>query len=229
MTNLDAYPKKPIRISSKSDLDKEVKRAVQLFKQKETEETWELFNQALKNVTTWTLEDKAHAYEGFVDHIRLLQKPIIKALTTERTRLSATATDLLKGLSQAMQRDYEIIHDLFMPTLLRQFARTNKVLLARSLDCYKTIITNAKVPKSVPRLCNILKNNKEPNKSVRSCIADCLQKLMEVNDVADIQKYTTDIEAAIQTAAMDSAPEVRLGIRSCYKTYCDKLPEQSLS
>ncbi|KAF7731272.1 hypothetical protein EC973_000688 [Apophysomyces ossiformis] len=227
MTNWDAYPKKPIRISSKSDLDKEMKRALQLFKQKETEETWEQFNQALKNVTMWTLEDNAHVYEGFVDHIRSLQKPIIKALATERTRLSGTATDLLKGLSQAMQRDFEVIHDLFMPTLLRQFARTNKVLLARSLDCYKTIITNAKVPKLVPRLCSILKNCKEPNKSVRRCIADCLQTLMEVNDVPDIQKHTSDIEAAIQTAAMDPAPEVRLAIRSCYKTYCEKLPEQS--
>lgn len=57
-----------------------MKRIHQLFKKNETDETWQSFNLALTNIKVWALEDKAHEYEGFVDHIKSLQRPIIKAV-----------------------------------------------------------------------------------------------------------------------------------------------------
>ncbi|KAG2222181.1 hypothetical protein INT45_007198 [Circinella minor] len=224
---MEIYPKKSIRIGSKAELDKEMRRVQRLFKKGETEETWELINLALKNMSVWTVEDKAYEYEGFVEHLKILQRPLIKILTTERTRLMGTATDFLKSLSQAMQRDYEVhVHDLFAPTLLRMFARTNKVMLTRTLECYKTIIDHAKLPKMIPKFAILLKSKKEPSKSVRQCIAACLDKLIDINaqDNTITEEQQELIEDAIRTTAMDSAPEVRLAIRCCYKTYCTKFP-----
>ncbi|KAI9494960.1 clasp N terminal-domain-containing protein [Zychaea mexicana] len=225
---MEIYPKKPIRIASKAELDKEMRRIQQLFSKGETEETWEFFNIALKNLGVWTLEDKAHEYDGFVDHLKMLQRPLIKTLTTERTRLSGAATEFLKKVSEAMQRDYDQhVHDLFAPTLLRMFARTNKVMLTRAVECYKTIIDHAKLPRMIPKLSTLLKSQKETSKSVRQCVAACLDKLVETNTKEDIAPHQTLIEDAIRMTAMDSAPDVRLAIRCCYKTYSIKFPESA--
>lgn len=51
-----------------------------LTKNTENDQTWELFGIALTNIKTWALEDKAHEYEGFVDHIKQLQRPIIASV-----------------------------------------------------------------------------------------------------------------------------------------------------
>ncbi|KAI9248245.1 clasp N terminal-domain-containing protein [Phascolomyces articulosus] len=228
ISTMEIYPKKPIRIGSKAELDKEMRRIGQLFKKGETEETWESFNLALKNMTAWVVEDKAYEYEGFVDHLKLLQKPLIKILTTERTRLLGTATDLLKSLSRTMERvDYDQhIHDLFAPTLHRMFARTNKVMHTRTIECYKTIIQHAKIPRMIPKFAILLKSKKEQSKSVRQCLAACLDTLIDTNTTQDITKeHQRLIEEAIRATAMDSAPEVRLAIRCCYRTYCTKFPE----
>ena len=55
-----------------------MRRVQRLFKKGETEETWELINLALKNMSVWTVEDKAYEYEGFVEHLKILQRPLIK-------------------------------------------------------------------------------------------------------------------------------------------------------
>lgn len=126
-----------------------------------------------------------------------------------------------------MQREYEAIHELFTPTLIRLFARTNKVCLTRSLDCLQTLIENAKMAKAIPRLCDVLKSRNEPSKSLRQGVAECLNKAIQINTCADLQPYLSHIEAAIKSAAMDPSPEVRVGVRTCYKTYSEKFPEQA--
>ncbi|KAI8379327.1 clasp N-terminal domain-containing protein, partial [Radiomyces spectabilis] len=203
-----------------------MKRAEALFKQAETDQTWEAFDRALQNIALWAEQDRVHEYAGFVDHMKALQRPIIRAMTTDRTRLSGTAIDLLKKLSSAMEGDYEKIHDLFAPTLLRLFARTNKVTNMRSLECYKAVIENSKIPKSIPRLCDSLLR-KDPNKSVRKCVNECLAKLLQVNAPRDVQRYAKNIESALMTAAVDPAAEVRNAARLFYASFCEKLPQRS--
>ncbi|ORZ23438.1 clasp N-terminal domain-containing protein [Absidia repens] len=214
-----------------------MKRIQDLFKKKENEETWAQFDQALKSIKLWATADKIYQYPGFVDHIKLLQQPIISSLTSERTRLSGTASDLLQALSQAMKRKYEIIHELFMPTLIRLFSRSNKVHVRNTLTCFKTIVENSKVPRTTHRLCLILKNNNSDtknttstgniSKSTRYHVTECLNAVIQVNATNDLLRYVADIEAAIRNTAMDSAPEVRSSIRMCYKLYCEKIPDRA--
>ncbi|KAI8343362.1 clasp N-terminal domain-containing protein [Chlamydoabsidia padenii] len=209
-----------------------MKRIQDLFKKKEGEETWEQFDQALKNIKVWATVDKIHQYPGFVDHIKSLKQPIISSLTSERTRLSGTASDLLQALSQAMQRKYEIIHELFMPTLIQLFSRSNKVHVRNTLTCFKTIVENSKVPRTTHRLCMILKksnsdNNNNISKATRYHVTECLNKVIQVNATHDLLHYVNDIQSAIENTAMDPAPEVRSSIRTCYKLFCEKMPEQA--
>lgn len=58
-----------------------MKRVIQLFsKNKESEDTWQKFEQALRNITVWTVQDKAHRYETFAAHLRALKRPIIQSV-----------------------------------------------------------------------------------------------------------------------------------------------------
>ncbi|CAO3645159.1 unnamed protein product [Cunninghamella echinulata] len=232
MFDKSVYPKKKIFIKSKDEMDKEMKRIQVLFSKKESEDNWQQFDQALTNIKQWATNDKIHRYPGFVDHIKLLHKPIISSLTSERTRLATTANDLLKELSKAMQRKYELIHDLFAPTLIKLFARTNKVHMKNALICYKSIIEHSKIPRNTKKLCMVLRNNNNNNKetnnkSVRYCVTECLNTIIQVNATADLIKFVDDIENAIKSTAMDPAPDVRSSIRMCYKLYCEKIPDHA--
>jgi hypothetical protein len=60
-------------------LDREIKRICTLFQKKETEDTWEQFDLALKNVTKWTKEG-ATSMEGFIPAIKTLKEPIVKSV-----------------------------------------------------------------------------------------------------------------------------------------------------
>lgn len=122
-----------------------------------------------------------------------------------------------------MQRDYEVLQDLFTPTLIRLFARTNKTSLAQYLDCFTTLIDNAKMPKVILRLTHVLKDQREPSKSVRENVAACLERAILANTVEDLKPYLTHIEHAIRTAAMDPAPDVRAKIRACFNAYKQKM------
>jgi hypothetical protein len=60
-------------------LDREIKRISILFQKKETEETWDQFELALKNVTKWTKEG-ATAWENYVPSIKALKEAIIRSV-----------------------------------------------------------------------------------------------------------------------------------------------------
>jgi hypothetical protein len=68
-----------VQISTESELDREIKRINALFQKKETEETWEQFDVALKNVAKWTKEG-ATSMEGFIPAIKTLKEPIVKSV-----------------------------------------------------------------------------------------------------------------------------------------------------
>ncbi|KAI8070436.1 clasp N terminal-domain-containing protein [Gongronella butleri] len=220
------YPKKSIQITSKADMDREMKRIVALFAaHKESEDTWECFDLALKNIKQWTAGDKIYQYQGFIEHIKSLEKPLIASLSSERTRLSTSAHDLLLAMAKALQRKYEPLHDVFLPTLVRLFARTNKVHARHTLTCVKKIIEHSKLPRTIRTMCLHLGNNK--NKAVRHAIIECVNVVIQVNANADLRKYIDDLEVAINTTAMDPSPDVRSSIRQCYKLYSQRFPDRA--
>jgi len=51
-----------------------------LFQKKETEETWEQFDVALKNLTKWTKEG-ATSMDSFIPAIKTMKEPIAKSVT----------------------------------------------------------------------------------------------------------------------------------------------------
>ncbi|KAI9321433.1 clasp N terminal-domain-containing protein [Dichotomocladium elegans] len=224
----DQYPKDPITISSKAEMDCEMRRIHTLFKNKETEESWEQLNSALMNVTRWVEEDKVHEYDGFVKHIKQLHDGINRTLLSQRTRLAGMATQLLETLATNMGRAYEPLHDLFHATLVSMFARTKKVTVKQAVTCMMTIIEAAKMPRYIPRFADIITNRDiRRNPSTLASAAACIEKAVEVNAIEAIEPYLGAVEASIRVGITKPAAEVRASLRSCFQTYQRKMPEKA--
>ncbi|KAL0093334.1 clasp N terminal-domain-containing protein [Phycomyces blakesleeanus] len=204
-----------------------MKRVELVFKRKESEETWEMHNAALRNMTTWILKIDAHKQTYFIERIKKLKAPIIISLLSERSRLSGTAMEMLKALSKAMKTDYQDIHELFATALFSLFSKSSKVTHTRALECYKSIVNNSSIPKGIRHLCLALKKPPIPNKSARECALECLNTLIQVNDPTKITQYILSIEETIKISAKDPSSEVRSKARVCYKAYHDKFTEEA--
>ncbi|CEG73739.1 hypothetical protein RMATCC62417_09062 [Rhizopus microsporus] len=223
----EIYPGETTRISSKADLDREMKRIKKtLLKTKMTEENWDLFNKAMKNIATWCTEYKIHEYIGFIDHIKELKELIVTCLTSERTILSKTAIDLLTTLSQHLGTKFETINNMMLPTIKNVFGRSSKVHVNRTVEGYKQIIQHSLLPRTIPEFCSILSvvQRQDPR---RLHLADCLEVLIRVNTEDRIKKYKRDIESALKVMAVDANLDVRRLARACFESYKQKLPEQA--
>ncbi|KAI9279490.1 clasp N terminal-domain-containing protein [Umbelopsis sp. AD052] len=215
-----------ISISTEPELDREIKRICTLFQKKETEETWEQFDLALKNVSKWTKEG-ATSMGNFIPAIKNLKEPIVKSLLTERSRLSGTTTDLLEQLAIHLKRSYEPLNDGFLPHIMKLFTRSNKLFVGRSIKCVSVIIQHAKIPRAIPQFCKAI-SKPDPNKQMRMGAAQCLTSSIEFNATSDLEHHLEIIENAIRVGAMDPAPEVREVVRKCFEMYKKQLPEPSI-
>ncbi|KAI8369697.1 clasp N terminal-domain-containing protein [Blakeslea trispora] len=223
------YPTHTIKIATKVEYEREIKRIIKLFSQKETEETWDQFKRALDNLSRWITEGKISTFSTFENHIKELKLPIVRCLESPRTSLSASASGLIRSMAQTMETSFASkINPIFVHAIMKQLGGTNKVQTARVLTDYKEVIECAKLPKCIPLFAEYLTNkNKHKNNShLRSCLAECLLVLIRVNPEQVLKKFSGDVEKAIHIACTDACPSVRSMIRDVYKAYAEKMPEQ---
>ncbi|KAG2185740.1 hypothetical protein INT43_002175 [Umbelopsis isabellina] len=215
-----------ISICTESELDREIKKITTLFQKKETEETWDQFELALKNLTKWTKEGAA-SWDNYIPSIKTLREAIIRSLLTERSRLSGTTTDLLEQMAMQLQRGYEPLNDSFMPHIMKLFIRSNKLFVNRSIKCMDNIILHAKIPRAIPQFCAAI-TKPDPNKQMRTGAAHCLTSSLQHNISADLEHHLQAIEKAIRVGSMDPAPEVREIIRKSFAIYKEQFPDHSI-
>ncbi|KAG1454721.1 hypothetical protein G6F46_006321 [Rhizopus delemar] len=224
----DTYPKDTIRISSKFELDREMKRIKRvLLKKKMTDENWDDFNKAIENINTWCMEDRVYEYQGFIDYIKELKEIIIASLTSERTILSATAVDLLITLAKCLSTKFDPINEMILPTIRHLFGRSNKVHVSRTVSGYKQIIHYAHLPRTIPKFCSVLSASHQRQDPARIYLAECLEILIRVNASEKVIRYQKEIESAIKVIAVDATPDVRRQARACFEIYRQLFPEQT--
>ncbi|RUS21942.1 clasp N terminal-domain-containing protein [Endogone sp. FLAS-F59071] len=211
-------------IPTAAEFDGEIKRLLYLFQDKETDSTWESFDKALKDLSSWARLG-AYEYQSFVPAIKALKTPIVNSLLTERTRLSGTASELTESLAIVLGRNFEPLNELFMPSLIKLCGRTNKVMVTRALHAVRAIISQSRVPRAIPRFCEPI-IQVDPNKGLRSSMAECLLTSLKVNDVRELEPLIENLEKVIKSGAMDPAPEVRETVRKIYDLYKSKFEER---
>ncbi|KAF9906322.1 hypothetical protein BX616_000756 [Lobosporangium transversale] len=194
-----------------------------ILSQPETEHNW-----AAKEATLKTLGAACHSgiaqNNEYIVFIKNHRKAFAECLLTERTRLSGAACELVEKLSTAMGRDFGIhFPDLFTNPLLKVCARTNKVMVSRSLKALNSMINAGNVV-PLPRACSAFATN---NKTLRiACIgiiASCITQFSS----QELEPHLHAFEPILKEGVSDAAPEVRDTSRKSYKVYAEKFPERS--
>jgi hypothetical protein len=208
-----------IQYNDLNDVEWEIKSILALFEQKESEDNWTLFDDALTRFTA--VARGSWHINGFVGSVRKIKQPILSSLSTERTKLARTALMLVEVLSKSLRERFEGLADFILPAVLRLCTRANKVFVNSASATLKCVIDNSGVPAIAPLLNDSLQS---PSKTLRIAAAECIFRIMEVNPIARLEPYTESLEAAIKSSTVDSTSEVRNLARQTFDLYKDMFP-----
>nr|KAJ3416971.1 hypothetical protein HK105_001126 [Polyrhizophydium stewartii] len=194
-----------------------------LFEQRETEENWTKFDEALMRLTAIT-RGSAHL-PGFVSVIKTrLKSAIVSCLSTERTRLARTAMTLVEELGRTLRERFDPLADVLLPPVLKLTTRANKVFVASASLTIKTCISSCGLSSFAPALAEGLKN---PSKTMRIASMECLSLLIECNPAERLVNYMDAIETTLRDGIVDSFSEVRDIARSMFEIYRPKFPDRA--
>ncbi|KAG0229132.1 hypothetical protein BGX31_006323 [Mortierella sp. GBA43] len=194
-----------------------------VLNQPETEHNWAAKENALKSLGNACHSSIAQNHE-FVSFMKNHRKAFAECLLTERTRLSGSACELVEKLSTAMGRDFGLhFPELFTSPLLKVCARTNKVMVTRSVKALNSMI-NAGCITTLPKACQAFTTN---NKMLRiACIglvASCIAQFSS----QELEPFLASFEPVLKEGVSDAAPEVRDTSRKSFKIYAEKFPDRA--
>ncbi|CAG8586241.1 8660_t:CDS:2, partial [Acaulospora morrowiae] len=208
-----------IKVESAGQLDNEIKKIQEIFQQKETEHTWQLFDDALKRLIALSRGGATNYEKIFINSIKSLRQPILDSLLTERTRLSGTATELLEELAKVLGQKFEMFSDVYVPAILKLCTRANKIFVSRAQKCMVTIIRDCQLPNLIPKFKDSMQGQ---SKTLRTCVAEFVLISIEVNEVGNLNNYISDLEWLIREGAIDSTPAVRSTTKKTFEIYKTK-------
>ncbi|KPV74526.1 uncharacterized protein RHOBADRAFT_45015 [Rhodotorula graminis WP1] len=225
-----------IPINSPHDLSVEVDALVTALQLVETEDTWEKINRAVKRFQAAVRGGACRFTDDFVHHLRdpRVVKGLVRSLVTERTALSGTALELVASCTR-LGHHFAALVSLYVPTLLRLFARPNKVYVTRSASCVASIIRNTRIA-DVVRLIALEWRN-EPGKSAtfREQAAAALAIALGADgdtlgvDKDGLERRIDDLEWLIKTGATGREATVRSEMKKCWEVYKREWPDRVAS
>ena len=192
---------------------------------KESEETWDTIAAALNQFKDIIRQHSTESPLELVNALRSLSQSINAALTSERTRLSGTAIDLLSLCATELAEHFVPLVPLFVPTLLSLCARTNKVFLSRGRACLNTIICSTQSPAILSFLVD---NTKDKSTALRLTVAEAaVTCLNTINPLAlEKEARARDVELLIKATATDANAEIRRSGRQLFDAYKLLLPHR---
>lgn len=191
----------------------------------ETEETWDHIANAIDTLTDICRNGACDTPQELISTLKSLSRPLIDALSSERTRLSGPAIDLIAAVASGLGPDFDPLLSIFFPALLLLCSRTNKVVVARARTCVLTIVQATQLPSILPHLSQ---HSKDKTSSLRLIVAECALACLNCFNPPDLERESRarDIESLIRVTAKDAAADVRKVSRDIYKAYTLLLPNR---
>ncbi|CAG8588382.1 9797_t:CDS:2, partial [Dentiscutata erythropus] len=187
-----------IKVESAAQLENEIKKIQETFQVKETEHTWQLFDDALKRLVSLSRGGAINYEKIFISGIKSLRQPILDSVLTDRTRLSGTATELVEEIGKVLGPKFDTLAE------------------SRAQKCMMTIIRECHVSNLIPKFKEALQGQ---SKILRTCASEFVLVSIEVNDVGNLNNYIADLEWIIREGAIDSAPAVRTTSKKIFEIY----------
>ncbi|KAF9485829.1 hypothetical protein BDN70DRAFT_870719 [Pholiota conissans] len=185
----------------------------------EKEDTWEKIG---KSITSLIKICENGGYDAnpteLVTALRSSHRPIISAMSSERTRLCLIPLDLLSTVASVMGGEFEQLLPLFMQPLLTLCARTNKVIVNRARACVFSVV---EYTQSATLLSYFLQNVKDKSNTLKLVVVEGTLACLNSCNPPDIEKEprVLEIEAIIRASARDASADVRKIGRKMFESY----------
>ena len=191
----------------------------------ESEETWDKIASAIRTLQTVVQEDSSSAPEYMCTALRSLASPLNRSISSERSRLSGAAMDLINIAVTELGRAFEGLLPIFLPTLLAMCARPNKVFVSRARACLITIVESTQSPQILGFL---LRSAKDKSTSLRLAVSEVALACLHSFNPPDLQKDSRgqEVEGLIKAFATDANADVRKVGRKVFEAYSILLPNR---
>ncbi|KAI0085118.1 clasp N terminal-domain-containing protein [Irpex rosettiformis] len=229
LLTLSSRPNKSFEPSSefgrKMTLEIELQGVKDTLSLKESEDTWGAIANALVTLKQAIQHNSTELPDKLVVTLRAHAQAINNAATSERSRLSGHALDLLSTSVIELGNTFDPLLSLFIPTLLTLSSRPNKVFVSRARDCLNTIVSCTQSSVVLPLLVHHIHDK---STSVRLTVAETALTYLNCANPPDVQREARakDVELLIKAAAVDANADVRKYGRDLFDAYKVLLPER---
>ncbi|KAF8993718.1 clasp N terminal-domain-containing protein [Cyathus striatus] len=184
----------------------------------ETEETWDAITAGIISLRDACDSTGYTSSLEFAAELRELQRPLINAMFSERTRLSGAAIDLIVTIATLLGTQFEPLLSIFYPSLLHLCSRANKVVATRARTAVLSIIETTQLSSILPHLLHC---SKDKATSLRLAVAEGTLACLNCCNPPDLEKNSRikEIEAIIQSSARDANADVRQAGRRIFEAY----------
>ncbi|KAI0691772.1 clasp N-terminal domain-containing protein [Cytidiella melzeri] len=191
----------------------------------ESEDTWGTIAAALETFKRVVERSSSEVPQDIVTALRSQARAINNSITSERSRLSGTAVDLLAASATELTSYFDPLLPLFVPTLLALSSRPNKVFVSRARACLNTIISSTQSPAIIPFLVPHLHDK---SVSLRLTLAEAALTCLNCANPPDLQKESRakEVEFLIKATAVDADGDIRKYGRKLFDSYKILLPER---
>lgn len=191
----------------------------------ESEETWDKLTSALTRLKSLCDIGAADFPSEFVALMRGAARPIINCLNSERSKLSGVSLELFTSLAQSLQSSFAPLIPVFLPTLLSQCMRSNKVFSARGKACVIEIIGSTRLPGI---LTYVLSSVKDKSVIMRLAAAEAALSCLNACDPGELVKGVRqgEIENIIKTTIQDANGDIRKTSRGIFEAYTILNPDR---
>ncbi|KAL6609341.1 hypothetical protein LY90DRAFT_456756 [Neocallimastix californiae] len=193
---------------------KDAHKLLSIFNEKESENNWEKFNNALKQFKE--LSAQMVTSSDYNDILKSFSGAILNSINSERGALSKTALDVIGEISYLMKFNFESFIDIFFPTILEITGKSNNIFTQNGLNCLKKIITNTGSIKIIPQLF-VQKTNKK--KKIRQVVAECIETCLQHISTKKLYDYIDIIEQLIKEGIYDREQIIRDTYKKIYQSY----------
>jgi hypothetical protein len=145
-------------------------------------------------------------------------------MLSDRGRLSTAAVELLQAFAPRLGPNFAPIVQPYFESLLKLFARPNKVFLKRSERCLVKIIENCQLPNIVLELRKGLTDDAATCR--RICSAGIERTINEWEHQVWTEKSLICLEEALRRMATDKDAEVRQTGKRVWAKFTDLWPER---
>lgn len=212
----------PIKVYSEKELTKELDKVSIMLS---PEQDWSVRMAAMQRIGG-LVYGGAVEYACFPSLVKNLVGPLSQQLGDRRSSIVKQACHLLSLLSKELLGDFEPCAESFIPVLFKLVVITVLVIAESADTCIKTMLRNCRVARTLPRIIDNAKNDRNSVLRARCC-EYALLVLEQWSESPEIQRLVELYEDLIKCCVGDAMSEVRSTARMCFRLFAKCWPDRA--